>query len=194
MGSAKWLRRFVRFDEIEKASDSLWNLLFGILDKATSTLGDNRQVDCSSTLIFMASNTGAVEMSSLSPPGDGACSPTPAKVSRTGTHVARRKFMPEFFNRLDKLVVSRALGTEELNRINDIDLERVQQRFQTARGPLKRAIEPLLVHPLSNPIASAQIRRHDRIRIGHNGESPSLTFFRETDARDTWTSNGVAAA
>src|SRR5579862_3795757 len=56
---------FVLFDEIEKASDALWNLLLGVLDKATLTLGDNRKVDFSKTLIFMTSNIGAVEMSSL---------------------------------------------------------------------------------------------------------------------------------
>src|SRR5512135_3931571 len=55
---------FVLFDEIEKASDSLWNLLLGILDKATLTLGDNRKVDFSRALIFMTSNVGAAEMSS----------------------------------------------------------------------------------------------------------------------------------
>src|SRR5215472_8006999 len=56
---------FVLFDEIEKASDALWNLLLGILDKATLTLGDNRRVDFSRSLIFMTSNLGASEMSSL---------------------------------------------------------------------------------------------------------------------------------
>src|SRR6202521_1950108 len=56
---------FVLFDEIEKASDALWNLLLGILDKATLTLGDNRKVDFSKALIFMTSNLGAAEMSSL---------------------------------------------------------------------------------------------------------------------------------
>src|ERR1035437_2901609 len=56
---------FVLFDEIEKASDALWNLLLGILDKATLTLGDNRRVDFSRALIFMTSNLGAAEMGSI---------------------------------------------------------------------------------------------------------------------------------
>jgi len=223
---------FVLFDEIEKASDALWNLLLGILDKATLTLGDNRKVDFSNALIFMTSNIGAAEMSSLvspklgfhvSTPDDGNCAPTlAAKVSRAGIQAARRKFSPEFLNRLDKIIVFRALGNEELNRIIDIELERVQQRVQTASAgkpflinvtssarkflliegidlrygarPLKRAIERLLVHPLSNLMASGRIQNHDRIRVTHNGESPSLTFFRETDAWETWKTNGVAAA
>jgi len=223
---------FVLFDEIEKASDALWNLLLGILDKATLTLGDNRKVDFSNALIFMTSNIGAAEMSSLvspklgfhvSTPDDSNCAPTlTAKLSRTGIEAARRKFTAEFLNRLDKIVVFRALGNEELNRIIDIELERVQQRVQTASAgkpflinvtssarkflliegidlrygarPLKRAIERLVVHPLSNLIATGQIQCHDRIRITHSGESPSLTFFRESDAWETWKTNGVVAA
>ena len=223
---------FVLFDEIEKASDTLWNLLLGILDKATLTLGDNRRVDFSKALIFMTSNIGAGEMSSLVSPklgfhvstrDDSNCSPTlTAKLSRTGIEAARRKFTPEFLNRLDRIVVFRALGNEELNRIIDIEIELVQQRVRTAATgkpflidvtgsarkflltegidvrygarPLKRAIERLLVQPLSNLMASGQIQHHDRIRVTHNGESPSLTFFRETDAWESWKTNGVAAA
>src|SRR5450432_4397609 len=62
---------FVLFDEIEKASDALWNLLLGILDKATLTLGDNRRVDFSRALIFMTSNLGASEMNSIMRPNLG---------------------------------------------------------------------------------------------------------------------------
>jgi len=223
---------FVLFDEVEKASDALWKLLLGILDKATLTLGDNRKVDFSNTLIFMTSNIGAAEMSSLvspklgfhiSTPDDSNCTPAlTAKLSRAGIEAARRKFMPEFLNRLDKIVVFRALGNEELNRIIDIELERVQRRVQTASAgkpfrinvtssarkflltegidlrygarPLKRAIERLLVHPLSNLMTSGQIQHPDRICVTHNGESASLTFFRETDAGETWKPKGVAAA
>src|SRR3984893_12181151 len=133
---------FVLFDEIEKASDALWNLLLGILDNATLTLGDNRKVDFSKTLIFMTSNIGAAEMSSLvspklgfhvSTPDDSNCAPTlAAKVSRAGIEAARRKFTPEFLNSLDKIVVFRALGNEELERIIDVELELVQQRVQAA--------------------------------------------------------------
>ena len=222
---------FVLFDEIEKASDALWNLLLGILDKATLTLGDNRKVDFSNALIFMTSNIGASEMSSLVSPKLGFHVSAPddsnraltltAKLSRTGIEAARRKFTPEFLNRLDRIVVFKALGNEELERIIDIELDGVQQRVQMASAgkpflinvtgsarkllltegidlrygarPLKRAIERLLVHPLSNLMASGQIQHHDRIRVTHNGESPSLTFFRETDAWETWETNGVAA-
>src|ERR1700704_2462287 len=85
---------FVLFDEIEKASDALWNLLLGILDKATLTLGDNRKVDFSRAMIFMTSNLGAAEMSSLVSrklgfsavlPSDSNCPPAlTAKLARAG--------------------------------------------------------------------------------------------------------------
>src|SRR6201998_804904 len=62
---------FLLFDEIEKASDALWHLLLGMLDKATLTLGDNRRVDLSQTVIFMTSNLGAVDISDLVSGGYG---------------------------------------------------------------------------------------------------------------------------
>src|SRR5256884_9566696 len=127
---------FVLFDEIEKASDSLWNLLLGILDKATLTLGDNRKVDFSQAMIFMTSNLGATEMSSLmrprlgfSPAGAGEVNDKlNQKLSRSGVDAARRRFTPEFINRLDKTVVFKPLGEGELRRILDIELNAVQQR------------------------------------------------------------------
>src|ERR1700676_3172825 len=95
----------VLFDEIEKASDSLWNLLLGILDKGVLTLGDNRKVDFSSAIVFFTSNLGAAEMFSLSNPRLGFHSPAledaglnekrGAQISRIGVEAARRKFTPE---------------------------------------------------------------------------------------------------
>src|SRR6266849_5200577 len=101
---------FVLFDEIEKASDALWNLLLGILDKATLTLGDNRKVDFSRALIFMTSNLGAGEMSNILRPNCGFAASeierrhgrgeldegTSDKIARAGVEAARRKFTPEF--------------------------------------------------------------------------------------------------
>src|SRR5260221_6803013 len=75
---------FVLFDEIEKASDALWNLLLGILDKATLTLGDNRRVDFSRTLIFMTSNLGASEMGSILRPSLGFAASEIEKLHGTG--------------------------------------------------------------------------------------------------------------
>src|SRR4029077_8194691 len=125
---------FVLFDEVEKASDSLWNLLLGVLDKATLTLGDTRRVDFSQALIFMTSNLGASEMGSLMHPNMGCAASEvqrlrdtghvdeklTAKISKAGVEAARKKFTPEFMNRIDKTVVFHALGQEELRKILDL--------------------------------------------------------------------------
>ena len=104
----------VLFDEIEKASDALWNLLLGILDKGTLTLGDNRRVDFSQALIFMTSNLGASEMNALLHPSfgfHGAPAEVEAKkISKIGLAASRRKFTPEFVNRLDRIVTFKPLG------------------------------------------------------------------------------------
>src|SRR5881227_834877 len=108
----------VLFDEIEKASDALWQLLLGILDKATLTLGDNRRVDFSKCMVILTSNLGAREMSELISggigfaPGKGVKNPdseVDQKIYRTAVESARRKFSPEFMNRIDKVVVFRSL-------------------------------------------------------------------------------------
>ncbi len=214
---------FVLFDEIEKASDALWNLLLGILDKATLTLGDNRRVDFSRALIFMTSNLGAAEMGSILRPnlGFAACEAERRqaagqvdeklsdKISRAGVEAARRKFMPEFMNRIDKTVVFRPLGEPELRKILTLELNIVQQRiFNAASGApfvfsltdgardyllregtdlkygarhLKRAIDRSLVHPLSNLIATEQVRGGDLIRVDYDGGQCRLTFFKEAE-------------
>jgi ATP-dependent Clp protease ATP-binding subunit ClpB len=223
---------FVLFDEIEKASDALWNLLLGILDKGTLTLGDNRRVDFSAAMVFLTSNLGATEMSALLSPRLGFQVPSSEtfvcdvkladRMSRAGIAAVRRKFTPEFINRLDKLVVFKSLGQEELRRIVDIELEMVQQRIQTAAAgksfmvnvsasareflrikgsdfrygarPLKRAIEQLLVQPISNLMATGQIDCGDCIRVTHSEGAPLLTFFRDGDAFEVRGVAGCVAA
>ena len=214
---------FVLFDEIEKASDALWNLLLGILDKGTLTLGDNRKVDFSRALIFMTSNLGASEMSALTNPRLGFNSGEAArkaqtgevddkisgKMARCGTDAARRKFTPEFINRLDKIVTFRPLGSPELKKILDIELNMVQQRiFNTspeksfvfkasddAKGfllqegtdlkygarHLKRAIERLLVQPMSNLIATDQVRGGDCVQVNFDSDRKMLSFVKEAE-------------
>lgn len=218
----------VLFDEVEKASDALWNLLLGILDKGDLTLGDNCKVDFTSTMVFMTSNLGAAEMCNLTSPrlgfhtaADDASSAVAdsghqlnTRLSRVGMAAARRKFTPEFVNRLDSIVVFKPLSHEELRRIIDIELEMVQERIRFAADDdsielnvadsarelmlaegtdsrygarhLKRAMERLLVQPLSNLIATAQVRRGDSIRVTHRGDSASLQFFREVRPADAW--------
>jgi len=222
---------FVLFDEIEKASDALWNLLLGILDKGILTLGDNRKVDFSNAMVFLTSNLGAGEMTALTNPRLGFQSPSlgddafinelSSRMSRIGVAAARKKFTPEFVNRLDKIVVFQPLGQQELRKIIDIELEMVQERIQKAADKsflmnvtdsarefllrqgtdsrygarhLKRAIEHLLVQPLANLIASGQIRRDDCIRVSHREGSSSLLFFCDAEALRGWNVVRPAAA
>lgn len=119
----------VLFDEIEKASDALWKLLLGILDKGTLTLGDNRRVDFSRCVIVMTSNLGAREMSGLMSAGIGFAGAQRAnsasdgdsnideKIYRTAVQAASRNFAPEFMNRIDKVVVFHSLNEQHLRQI-----------------------------------------------------------------------------
>jgi ATP-dependent Clp protease ATP-binding subunit ClpB len=219
---------FVLFDEIEKASDALWNLLLGILDKATLTLGDNRRVDFSRTLIFMTSNLGASEMGSILRPNLGFAASeiekqhqsgtldekTSDKVSKAGVEAARRKFTPEFMNRIDKVVVFKPLGQPELRKILGLELNILQQRvFNSASTTpfvfsltdaakdyllregtdlkygarhLKRAIDRGLVHPMSNLIATQQIRGGDLIKVDFDAEANEVIFAKEAEDMPTY--------
>src|SRR6478752_2821120 len=152
------------FDEIEKASDSLWQLLLGILDKATLTLGDNRRVDLSQCIIIMTSNLGAGEMSNLVQGGLGFAperiqvdAAFDDKINRSAVDAARRKFSPEFMNRIDKSVVFRTLRSEHLQQILEIELGMVQQRILMAAGANQFVftctpkVKTLLLHKGTDP-------------------------------------------
>src|SRR5437899_632777 len=201
---------FLLFDEIEKASDALWQLLLGILDKATLTLGDNRRVDLSATMIFLTSNLGGGEITELTTGGMGFVQPTDkredkldSKVERTATEAAKRKFSPEFMNRLDKVVVFHPLRPEQLEQILEIELGMVQQRvLERAQGQflfrvtpeareyllregtdlkygarhLKRAIERHIVNPLANLLATEQVRLGDMLCIDWGPSEGRLVF------------------
>jgi len=151
----------VLFDEIEKASDSLWKLLLGILDKATLTLGDNRRVDFSQSLIIMTSNLGAREMSELM---EGHIGFAPAqrhldksqldldeKIQRTAVQAASRNFSPEFMNRIDKLVVFHSLTEQHLWQILDLELCALQGRIMSSARTkfffsCSESVKELLLH------------------------------------------------
>ena len=207
----------VLFDEIEKASDSLWQLLLGILDKATLTLGDNRRVDFSKTMVIMTSNLGAREMSELISggigfaPGKGMKNPNDTevdqKIYRTAVEAARRKFSPEFMNRIDKVVVFRSLKEHHLRQILDLELAAVQERIMRSAGTkfvfqcsdaaktmlleegidfkygarhLKRSIERFLVYPLSNLVATEQVGLGDLVYVDLNDEKGKLIFSKRS--------------
>jgi ATP-dependent Clp protease ATP-binding subunit ClpA len=202
---------FVLFDEIEKANDALWNLLLGILDKATLTLGDNKRVDFSRAVIFMTSNLGAAEMNAILRPRLGFSASAPdakqleGKLAAAGTEAARRRFTPEFLNRIDRVVTFHPLGSAEMHRILEIELAAVAERLTRAVGTegmrlrltrdardlllregtderygarhLKRAIERRLVQPLSNLIATGQVGAGDRIFV--DADANGLVFSKE---------------
>jgi ATP-dependent Clp protease ATP-binding subunit ClpB len=207
----------VLFDEIEKASDSLWQLLLGILDKATLTLGDNRRVDFSKSMVIMTSNLGAREMSELISggigfaPGKGTKTPNDTevdqKIYRTAVEAARRKFSPEFMNRIDKVVVFRSLKEHHLRQILDLELQAVQDRIMQSAGTkfvfqcsetakdmlmkegldykygarhLKRAVERFLVYPLSNLVATGQIGLGDLVHVDVDGIRNRLVFSKSS--------------
>jgi ATP-dependent Clp protease ATP-binding subunit ClpB len=204
---------FLLFDEIEKASDALWQLLLGMLDKATLTLGDNRRVDLSQTVIFMTSNLGGGEITELMGGGYGFIKSDDmpkdnldVKVERTAVEAARRKFSPEFMNRLDKIVVFHPLQRKQLEEVLDIELTMVQQRvLETAKGQflfrvteqgrdfllqegtdqrygarhLKRAIERHVVYPMANLLATEQVHFGDLVCIDRDNDEMNLNFVRE---------------
>src|SRR6266403_993202 len=205
---------FLLFDEIEKASDALWQLLLGMLDKATLTLGDNRKVDLSQTVIFLTSNLGGSQIADLMHGGMGFIQPKDKettglheKVQRTAVEAARRKFSPEFMNRLDKIVVFQPLKCEELDEVLEIELRQVQKRvldsttrpflfritsegreFLLEEGTdqrygarhLKRAIERYLVYPIARLLATAQVHQGDVLVIDRHPREESLLFVRDT--------------
>jgi len=226
---------FVLFDEIEKASDALWNLLLGVLDKATLTLGDNRRVDFSRAMIFMTSNLGASEMNSIMRPSLGFAAGEAEqlaarmlegkqtdKISRAGKEAARKRFSPEFMNRIDKTVVFNPLGEGELKKILGLELQAVEERVCRATGAnpisfnvnqpaqefllregtdlrygarhLKRAVERLVVQPTSNLLATSQLQPGDTLLVDFDPEVNGLVFLKETvPHRQTSTGKSAAA-
>jgi ATP-dependent Clp protease ATP-binding subunit ClpA len=176
-------------------------------------------VDFSRTIVVMTSNLGATEMSQFVAGGIGFSSGTPIeekldsidqKIYRTALEAARKKFTPEFMNRIDKVVVFRTLSGEHLRAIVDLELDAVQSRilglkpgrqfmlrctdavkeFLLEEGTdprygarhLKRAIERHLVFPLSNLIATGQIELGDLVRADLDREKSKLRFTRERSA------------
>ena len=204
---------FLLFDEIEKASDALWQLLLGILDKATLTLGDNRRVDLSQTMIFLTSNLGGGEITELMTGGMGFVQPKDktedkldVKVERTAQEAAKKKFSPEFMNRLDKVVVFHPLRHEQLEQILEIELGMVQQRVldtgarpifvprhavgqkvsaagrhghQVRRAAFEAGDREVRGLSAGEPLATEQIRFGDMLVVDWDGKSAHLSFQKE---------------
>lgn len=206
---------FLLFDEIEKASESLWNLLLGILDKATLSLGDNRVVDFSRTIVIMTSNLGAREMQEMLDTKIGfstakpQATPAPEKIDAIAIDAARKRFSPEFINRIDKIVVFQTLTEEAISAILDLELEAVKQRifaqaaakftmeftddakaFIRSQGidkrynarPLKRAVERCIILPMSSLLNCTTFGDGDQLVVDLHPSRRSLVFKKRKPA------------
>ncbi len=178
----------VLFDEIEKAAPALSTLLLGILDRATLTLGDNTVVNFEQSLIFLTSNLGAREMMKEMRPDlgfQGVVDRNPtdlaAKLESIGVAAVRRRFSPEFVNRIDVVItyqpldelalaaileqhiadLQRHVNTRLGNRSFEIEVTPASKRFLLERGTsaeygareLKRTIHRHLTQPLAALVA-----------------------------------------
>jgi ATP-dependent Clp protease ATP-binding subunit ClpB len=183
----------ILFDEIEKANDALWNLLLGILDKGQVTTGTNEVVDLRATIIIMTSNVGSKELAKRV--GDGAIGFNIAgedvnheEATEIAMSAARRKFMPEFLNRLDNVTMFNTLTPENLDEIFTLELNKIRERivmtslaiFEVEISPaakkqillegydkkynarnLKRTMEHYISLPLARLVATGQVINND---------------------------------
>ena len=201
----------VLFDEIEKAATSLARLLLGVLDKASLRLGDNTSVNFEHSLIFLTSNLGAREMVSYLKPAFGfhageARSETEvcSKLQAIGMAAVRKKFSPEFVNRVDAVItyqpLSKAVIGEILQlqllemerhlhrrlgaRAFDLHVSRAVRQFLIEKGTseefgareLKRTLFHYLLQPLAAMVAGDEIPAHSMVRVGVPREGEGLRF------------------
>lgn len=138
----------VLFDEIEKAAGSLARLLLGVLDKASLRLGDNTHVNFERSLIFLTSNLGAREMLSYLKPAFGfqaAGSRSESDVSQNleniGLAAVRKRFSPEFVNRVDAIITYQPLSATVLDGILELQIAELQRHIHKRMGPKAFALE-----------------------------------------------------
>src|SRR6266404_4491989 len=163
----------VLFDEIEKGAHSITKLLLGILDKGILRLGDNTIVDFEKSLIFFTSNLGAREMMKEINPNIGfqASSPRPradltAKLEGIALGAVRKRFSPEFVNRIDAVVTYQPLGLESIETILDHDIKGLQQHVNSRLGQnsfttevLPEARNFLLARGVSEEFGARELKR-----------------------------------
>jgi ATP-dependent Clp protease ATP-binding subunit ClpA len=198
----------VLFDEIEKAAPSMTRLLLGVLDKAVLRLGDNATVSFERTIIFLTSNLGAEAMRKQLRPDfgfetvAGGRETVAKKLEGIGMRAVRRKFSPEFVNRIDAVITYQPLSAKALATIVDQQLEALSQHigqrlmerafeidvsasakeFLLRKGTsdeygareLKRVILRSLTQPLAAMVSSGAILPGDVVRV--EGEGDGLTL------------------
>jgi ATP-dependent Clp protease ATP-binding subunit ClpA len=194
----------VLFDEIEKAAPSMTRLLMGVLDKAALRLGDNNTVNFERSLIFLTSNLGAREMRDRLRPAFGfeaitgnASGATLQKLHHIGMGAVRRKFSPEFVNRIDTVITYKPLDAEALAEIVDLQIAALElhienrlserafelevtaaaRRYLLTKGTsseygareLKRTILRDLTQPLAAMVANGEVPPESIVRIDRVG-------------------------
>jgi ATP-dependent protease Clp ATPase subunit len=201
----------VLFDEIEKAAHSLTKLLLEILDKGILRLGDNSSVNFEKTLIFFTSNVGAREMLKEIKPDIGFQSPLPrprsdlkTKLESIALGAVRKRFSPEFVNRIDAVVTYRLLDADSIETILDNDIQNLQKHVNSRLGDrcftievlprarefllergvsdeygareLKRTIHRKLTQPLATMVARAEIRPGALVRVELDNNAENLSI------------------
>jgi len=199
----------VLFDEIEKAAPSMTRLLLGVLDKAVLRLGDNTSVSFENTIIFLTSNLGASAMRKEVLPDFGFGAATPAssggnlrKLSSIGLAAVKRRFSPEFVNRIDAVITYQPLDTDALEVILDqqiaaleryialrledrafaLELDASARTFLLAKGTsreygareLKRVILRELTQPLAAMVEASFIPPESVVQVGHQDDAEHL--------------------
>jgi len=202
----------VLFDEIEKAAPSLTRLLLGVLDRGVLRLGDNSVVNFEKSLVFLTSNLGAREMMREISPDFGFASATVSgtrddltqKLQGIALVAVRKKFSPEFINRIDHVITYRPLDAESFSAITDHEIASLQNHVNTRLGnrcfaievpfetrqwliehgtsveygarELKRTIHKNLTQPLATLVAKNQIEPGSRVRVEIDPSQASLTL------------------
>src|SRR5256886_2346386 len=185
----------VLFDEIEKAHPDVFNVLLQILDDGRLTDSQGRTVDFRNTVLIMTSNIGSQYILEM---GTQNWEQVETKV----LELLRQTFKPEFLNRVDDVIIFRPLSSEDIARIVDLQIERVERlvagrklRLEVTHGakqlivaegydpvygarPLKRSIQRLLQNPLALAVLEGKFAEGDRIRVDRAKDGNSLTFQR----------------
>jgi ATP-dependent Clp protease ATP-binding subunit ClpB len=187
----------ILWDEIEKASDALWNLMLGVLDKGRLTTGTNELIDFKDTVHIMTSNVGSQQLSDDSVIGftlDGKGGLAHEEMKEIALGAARRKFMPEFLGRIDKIVMFKAPTPEEIRQILAVQLDRLRLRISERSSTpfvlevspraieqlvsegfnrrenarfLKKTIEQRVEMPLVNVVSTGQVFTNDTITVDY---------------------------
>ena len=185
----------VLFDEIEKGHPDVFNVLLQILDDGRLTDSQGRTVDFRNTVLIMTSNIGSQLLLDAEAVG---WEQTETKV----LDMLRQTFKPEFLNRVDDVIIFRPLSHDDIAKIVEIQLKRVERlmadrklkievtpaakQLIVAEGydpvygarPLKRAIQRLLQNPLALAVLEGKYSEGDRIRVDRAKDGQSLTFER----------------